>query len=85
MLLHTLFPADTNFSVFPCYKPGTQGTPVRYFLDVLYKEKLVFILEHRADPVELSYGRNRADLELRQRIEDLRCKPFQFFGMHWQY
>jgi hypothetical protein len=73
-LLYTLFPADTDFSVFPRYKPGSEDAPLRFFLDVLYKEKLVFMLEHR-EPQEMRYMRDRADLELRQRIEDLRRKP----------
>jgi hypothetical protein len=74
MLLCTLFPVHTHFSVFPRYKPGSDEVPLRFFLDILYKEKLVFILEHR-EPHEMRYRRDRADLELRQRIEDLRCKP----------
>jgi hypothetical protein len=63
MLLCTLFPVDTDFSVFPRYKPGSEEIPLRSFLDVLYKEKLVFMLEHRGSH-GMYYMRNKADLEL---------------------
>ena len=54
-LLCTLFPADIDFSVFPRYRPNSEGAPVRNFLDVMYREKEVFILEHRPEMVEFSY------------------------------
>ena len=34
---------------------SSEGAPARNFLDVIYKEKLVFILEHRPEMVEFSY------------------------------
>lgn len=73
-LLCTLFPADTDFSVFPRYELSSEEAPVRFFLDVLYDNKPVFILEHRApqEMIRFCTQRDRADLQLRQRIEDLR-------------
>jgi hypothetical protein len=77
-LLCTLFPADSDFSIFPRYELGSESevAAVRFFLDVLYDDKLVFILEHRAwqGMIRSCDARGEADLKLRKRLEDLRRK-----------
>lgn len=80
-LLYTLFPMDNNFTVFPQYEPvdpeelESSAVTERFFFDVRYDDKPVFILEHKA-PQELKYGsvHDSADLRLRWRIEDTRRK-----------
>ena len=75
-LLCTLFPGNTDYTVFPRYVPGSYESPAaRFLFDVLYDDKPVFILEHRPPQYfETFYERDDADLKLRQRIEDLRRK-----------
>jgi hypothetical protein len=81
-LLCTLFPADSDFIVCPRYETGSYESPEpRFLFDVLYDDKLVFMLEHKS-PQAFKYGSQRddADLKLRQRIEDLRSKSLVFWG-----
>jgi hypothetical protein len=80
-LLYTLFPLDNDFTVFPRYEPvdpeelESSAVTERFFFDVRYDDKPVFILEHKA-PQELKYGsvRDSADRKLRDHVEDARCK-----------
>lgn len=86
-LLYSLFPGDTDYTVFPRYEPGSYESPTaRFLFDILYDDKPVFILEHRA-PQYFQCGSERddADLKLRQRIEYLRRKSSSIFGAYWQY
>ena len=78
---------DTDYTVVPRYEPGSYESPAaRFLFDVLYDDKSVFILEHRA-PQYFQCGSERddADLKLRQRIEYLRRKSSSIFGAYWQY
>jgi hypothetical protein len=80
-LLCTLFPVDTDFIVCPRYETGSYESPdPRFLFDVLYDDKLVLMLEHKA-PHAFRYGSERddADLKLRQRVEDLRRQSLVFF------
>lgn len=83
-LLSTLFPADSDFIICPRYETGPNESPYpRFMFDVLYDDKLVFILEHKASQdIKSGSTRNEADLKLRQRMEDLRCKLLWFFWAH---
>jgi hypothetical protein len=79
-LLCTLFPVDNDFTVFPRYELDPEevessAATERFFFDVRYDNKTVFILEHKA-PQELKYGsvRDSADRILRDRVETVRRK-----------
>jgi hypothetical protein len=72
---------DTDFIVCPRYETGSYESPdPRFLFDVLYDDKLVLMLEHKA-PHAFRYGSERddADLKLRQRVEDLRRQSLVFF------
>jgi len=75
-LLCTLFPGNTDFTVFPRYEQGSFESPnPRYLFDVLHDDRLAFMLEYKA-PRYYQFGSERddADLKLRQRMEDLRSE-----------
>jgi hypothetical protein len=90
-LLCTLFPVDTDFTVFPRYEPfdpESSAAKELFLFDVLYDDKLVFILEHKT-PQDIKYGslRDNTDLILRNRVVDMRRKSSSRSrsGTHWQY
>jgi len=73
-LLCSLFPANTDYSVFPHYDPGSFMSPnTQFFFDVLFDDKPVFILGHKATR-EFERGNQRDDGNrlVRERMEDLR-------------
>jgi hypothetical protein len=82
LLSTLLFPVDTNFAAYEPFNPESSAVKERFLLDVLYDDKLVFMLQHKASQ-EIKYGslRDNADLTLRDRVESLRPKSYHDRGL----
>ncbi|KAH9170956.1 hypothetical protein EDB89DRAFT_1853036 [Lactarius sanguifluus] len=73
-LLYSLFPADTDFTVFPRFVPERDSAPLRRFLyEVHFDERPVFLLElKRPGDLRYSFKRREADQQIRESMEALR-------------
>jgi hypothetical protein len=82
LLSTLLFPVDTNFAEYEPFNPEASAVKERFLLDVLYDDKLVFMLQHKA-PQEIKHGslRDNANLILRDRVESLRRKSYHDRGL----
>lgn len=73
-ILYSLFPADTDFTVFPRFVPDRDSAPLRRFgYEVQFDDRPVFLLELKR-PGDLRYNlkRREADQEIRESMEALR-------------
>ena len=74
-LLYTLFPPDTDYTVFPRCVPGLHDSaPLRFWYEVLFGDnKPVFLLElKRPGDLRYSFKRHEADRQIQQRMKELR-------------
>ncbi|KAH9014652.1 hypothetical protein EDB85DRAFT_2028984, partial [Lactarius pseudohatsudake] len=73
-ILYSLFPADTDFTVFPRFVPDRDSAPLRRFgYEVRLDDRPVFLLElKRPGDLRYSLKRREADQEIRESMEVLR-------------
>ncbi|KAH9023583.1 hypothetical protein EDB83DRAFT_1989775 [Lactarius deliciosus] len=73
-LLYSLFPADTDFTVFPHFVPDRGSAPLRrFFYEVQFDDRPVFLLElKRPGDLRYSFKRREADQQIRESMEALR-------------
>jgi hypothetical protein len=84
-LLHTLFPAESDYTVVPQYLPGArEAADFIVMFEVLHIDKPVLILEPKAPgQLRCPSTRKAADMQVRFRMTDLAGQSCSFYSLGW--